>query len=434
MTVEAFTADLAAVRITDDPDGWALAAYRLAVASSEMASRPEDLVEAIDLLERAGRILTAERAPLEHGRILTAAGSCHRVSGRPDLALPLFEEAAELLVERAPEAERVAALVNVGLAMAEAGRPADGVAPLDEAVRVLEGLGGGGGSGDDETTRLLGAALLNRAQAHQASGAGGLEAAIGDYRAALAVFPPETPQAGMTAHGLGTALLEASRRDPAEGPPVADAIAAFERSLGVFGPATHPFQHAVARHSLAMAVQYRAGPGDLGRALDHLEAAVTLFDPRLHRAQWQVAAEALAEVEAALDRLDGRRGRAGHLVRFLAGTSADEREMVLGGRLRRLVGEPPVGQERALAGLASAMVELSPPEHGRVVCSLISVLMKVPDPVLGVACTALVEANATGDDREGRDRVLDEAIHDTLFGPQRVRVRDLLEDAGWVRP
>ena len=46
MSIEALAADLAAVRVVDDPDGWALAAYRLAVASSELATRPEHLAEA----------------------------------------------------------------------------------------------------------------------------------------------------------------------------------------------------------------------------------------------------------------------------------------------------------------------------------------------------------------------------------------------------
>jgi tetratricopeptide (TPR) repeat protein len=434
LNVEDLAADLAARRLGDDPDGWALAAYRLALASSELATRPDELTRAVDLLARAGRILTAERAPLEHGRILTATASCHRAAGRPDRALPLFEKAARLADGRAPEGERAAGLVNVGLARAEAGRPVEAIEPLDEAVRSLERLSAGDDAIDDEVVRLLGAALVNRAQAHQAIGDDqGLGLAIGDYRSALDVLPPESLQAGMAAHGLGAALLEANRRDPARWS-VGEAIGAFERSLGVFGPVGHPLQHAVARHSLALAHERRDGPGDLARALDGLEAALSLFDPRLHRTQWRTAADALERVEAALDGVDGPQGRSGHLARFLADTSPEEREAVLGERLGRLAAQPRVGREAALTGLAAAMAGLPADEHGRVLRSLISGLMTVPDAVLEVACAALVAANAGSDDRKARNRVLDEAIHDTLFGPQRVRVRDLLEAAGWVRP
>ena len=48
VSVDALAAELAAVPLADDPDGWALAAYRLAVASSELATRPEQLTEAVE--------------------------------------------------------------------------------------------------------------------------------------------------------------------------------------------------------------------------------------------------------------------------------------------------------------------------------------------------------------------------------------------------
>jgi hypothetical protein len=37
-------------------------------------------------------------------------------------------------------------------------------------------------------------------------------------------------------------------------------------------------------------------------------------------------------------------------------------------------------------------------------------------------------------DQAAYDRALDEVVHDLLHGPQRVRVRDILEGHGWVRP
>lgn len=442
MNLDALVADLEARRPADDPDGWAIAAYRLAVARSELATRPDELDEAIDLLDRAGRILAVERAPLEHGRILTAAASCHRAAGRPDRALPLFERAVELLDPRAPTAERAAALINVGLARSETGRAADAVVALGRAIDLLAPEGGAGAAaavdpshdGGDERTRLLGAAHLNRAQAHQAAGDDESPArAVTDYHIALDVLAPETPQAGMAAHGLGAALLELDRRRP-DPNTVERAIAAFERSLGVFGPAGAPLQHAVARHSLALAHERRGRPGDLTRALDGLEAALSLFDPRLHPTQWGTAARTLERVEAALAGANGPDSRAGHLVRFLAATTAEERQAMLGERLRRLAGQPPPRRAAELGALARAQVALPAGDHDRVLRSLITVLMALPDPVLETACAALVAANREAGDPEARDRLLDRVIHDTLFGPQRVRVRDLLEASGWVRP
>lgn len=484
MRIDDLASQLAAHRPGVDPDGWAMAAYRLAVAKSELASRPEHLVECVELLELAGRILTAERAPVEHSRILTATASCHRAAGRPDLALPLFESAATLATGRAPGTEAAAALVNLGLARAEGGDPAAAIDALDRAIGALDaaerttgavdaavpatgdvtdagpttgdvteaGLTTGGGDGvdparDDEVRRLRGAALVNRAQAHQAAGHDdAVTLAVADYRAGLAVLAPESPQAGMAAHGLGAALLELDRRaaggagddrgsERLGDPPLLDeAIAAFERSLGVFGPAGHPLQHAVARHSLAVAHERRARAGDLARALDGLEAALSLFDPRLHRAQWQTTAESLERVEAALDAAAGPQARAGHVIRFLASTTSEEREQRLADRLRRLSAMPPAGRDPALDSMARAMADLPTADHSVMLRATLSVLMTLPEPLLEAAAIALVAANAGAADPEARDRLLDDAVHDTLFGPQRVRVRDLLEAAGWVRP
>ncbi len=508
-------AEFAGMRLADDPDRWALAAYGVALARAEVATRPEQLGEVLALLERAGRILSAERAPLEHARILTASANCERARGQTLVALGLFERAAELLGSRAPAVECAAALVNLGLAFTESGQPERAVEALDEAVERLTGDPSSSGlrSGDaldglhDESARTLSAALTNRAQAHQRVGSdSAIRAAVDDYRAAIAAAPPESPTVGMAAHGLGTALLELhSRRggaggspgnghdhshpgdisDPApaltgfgqpslgdhrahagggngpaaSGAPIAEAVAAFELALSALSLASLPFQHAIARHSLALAYEQRGEPGDTVRAVNSVEAALGVFDPRLHKPQWQTARATLARLERMLEEPgvttgatgtdsgvpDGEaseqsgfglgRARHRHLVGFLASTDRSEREQMLRDRLRRLAPMPAVRVRAELSELSNALAALSLDHYETVATSLIRVLMELPDPVLEAACASLCAAHqATSDRCEELDACLDAAIHAELFGPQRVRVRDLLEAHGWIRP
>ena len=484
MSLERLEAELARIRAGSDPDGWALAAYRVAVARSEAAAG--DLDGALKLLERAGRILTEARAPVEHARICTAAGNCHRRLGRPDRAAPLFEQAADLVRDRAPAGEQAAALVNLGLALTETGRPDAAIEPLGQAVVILVG------ASDPESRRVRAAALINRAQALQAQGgAAELERAVADYRSAAACADEDTPQAGMALHGLGSALLESIARDQASGAGgglagrIDEAIGAFEQALGVLTEAAFPFQHAIARHSLAVAWERRGGPWDAARALAEVEAAMSIFDPRLHRPQWQAAADTLARLERKLEAAGPPDTRSDHFARLLAVVTADERAKLLRDRLQRLATAPEIRRRRDLDELAAALTRLdlgvheeveygavgseamgSEREHeavqrevveserepeaeyeavgkGReceareyeaVMRSMIPVLMELPDSVLDSACVSLAAAHRASGRTEVFDGVLDRVIHDLLHGPQRVRVRDLLTAAGWVRP
>ena len=202
------------------------------MARSEAAGLPEDIDQALALLDKAARILSADRAPVEHGRILTAAANCHRAGGRADRALELFVRAAELLAPRAPLNEHAGALINLGLAHFEADRPAAGIEALDRAVDLIVAARAepvpevDGDSTDDEAGRLLGAALINRAQARQALGQDqDLESAVGDYQDAVAALPAASLQSGMAAHGLGAAMLELCRCGlPRCRPPVRERI------------------------------------------------------------------------------------------------------------------------------------------------------------------------------------------------------------------
>lgn len=503
MTVEDLEAGLASVSVSEAPDDWALAAYRLAVAQSETAGRPEGLEQALALLDKAARILTAGRAPVEHGRIVTAAANCHRAAGRFEKALELFVRAAELLAPRAPTLEHAAALINVGLARCEAGRPENAVEPLDRAVELIIAERGGAAACDtagkaegdgrlkrpapapserwpadtagglegsvsrsrpvsegygtdrlidaadrsaeprplveqagDEAARLLGAALINRAQARQSLGRDeDLRAAVDDYQNAVEVSAASSLQAGMAAHGVGAAILELCRRG-VSGWAADDAVSAFEQSLGVLGHAGFPFHHAVARHSLALAFEMRGRPGDLARALNSAHASLSVFDPRLHAMHWRTAHATLERLEAALadgDSVPGA-GRLHHVARLIADTAETEREQLLRDRLLRAASLPRAAMQAELEALIAAAADLPLDGYRQVLRSLIGVLMELPDQLLGTACDLVCGVHEAHASTALLDETLDGVIDERLFGPQRVRVRDLLEAKGWVRP
>jgi len=483
MSIKDLDAALAAVSIADAPDEWALAAYRLAVARSEAAGLPEDIDQALGLLDKAARILTADRAPVEHGRVVTAAANCHRAAGQADRALELFERAADLIAPRAPAAEHAAALINLGLAHCEAGHPEPAIEVLDRAVSLMTGgreqpsdtdASHPGAAGDpgpvadtsatdsedgshdpgpvpdasatdsedgsrdpgpvDEAGRLLGAALINRAQARQSLGRDeDVRAALGDYRSAMAALPASSLQAGMAAHGSGAAALELCRRG-VSGWSADDAVDAFEQSLSVLGHTSFPFHHAVARHSLALAFEMRGGLGDLARALNSAHASLAVFDPRLHAAHWRTAHATLARLEDALREGDPSAGRLIHVARLLAATDETEREQLLRDRLLRAASLPPMGMRTALEALIGSVAALDLDDYREVLRTLVGVLMELPEQLLEAACDVLCRVHRDHDSTAVLDVTLDAVISDRLFGPQRVRVRDLLEANGWVRP
>lgn len=428
MNTERLDAELSTIDRISDPDTWAIAAYRAAVARSESARGPADLESSLSLLEQAAHLLNAARSPIEHGRLLTAAANCHRLLGRPDRAVGLFERAAGLTAERVPPTERAAALANQGLAWIEVGRPADAVDLLTHAIALV------GDQGGDEARRVHGAALVNRAQAHQAvANRSSLEASIEDYRLARECFEPASPQCGMALHGAGAAMMELLRGGH-DTELVDEAIEAFVRCLRILTVNSFPFQHAVAQHSLALAYERRAGPLDQSRALACLETAMSMFDPRLHKAQWRTAASALERIERELDGSHPGTSRPDHFVSLLAATDVEERGGLLRARLLPLSHQPTARVERALGDLATALTGAGVDAYTAVVRSMIPVLMELPDFVLESACAALCAAHQASDEVATYDDALDGLIHELLHGPQRVRVRDILEDFGWTRP
>lgn len=438
MSLEGLEAELDSIVLGAEPDRWAFAAYRVAVARSESATNNDDVNDALSLLDRAGRILTPARSPVEHARVLTAAANCHRQLSAPRRAAARFETAAELLAQRASASEQAAALTNLGLARIELGEPQRAVEPLSRAIQLVAEMI----TTDDEARRVRGAALLNRAQAHQASlTPESMSLAVGDYRAAVADFDIEAPQRGMALHGLGTAVLELLRTDirsvdTAAVCPVTveDAVDAFQAALRILTADGFPFQHALAQHSLAVAYERRSAPLDLARAVHCAEMCLSILDPRLHRLQWQTAADTLARFETRLAGSGPATNRIAHVVRLMASTSETERGAILRERLRRLTNVSPERTRRDVAALTGALTELPLEQYRAVVRSMVPVLMELPETVLDAACAELCAAHQATPDQQAFDGALDEVVHDLLHGPQRVRVRDILEGHGWVRP
>lgn len=428
MSAEALEQALAAITPGRDPDGWAFAAYRVAVARSESATGEPDVHRALDLLDRAGRILTESRSPIEHARILTATANCQRQLGQADRAANLFDRAVELLSERAGRAEQAAALINQGLARVEAGRAHEAVDPLDRAVALVSG------SNADEDRRVHGAALINRAQAHQALGTvESLRAASDDYDAASHVLDDESPQRGMALHGLGSTTMELLALGVTDRT-YDDAVSAFAACIRVLTASAFPFQHAVAQHSLAVAYERRAGLLDLERSLNHTEIALSIFDPRLHPTHWQTTAQALGRVEAQLADSRPTATRADHFVALIAGVDESTRTSLLRDRLVPLSHQPDARVRRDLDGLTAALAAVEEERYSDLIRSLLPILMELPERMLSAACAALCAAHQATDIAATYDGLLDGAVHDLLHGPQRVRVRDLLEAEGWIRP
>jgi len=72
--------------------------------------------------------------------------------------------------------------------------------------------------------------------------------------------------------------------------------------------------------------------------------------------------------------------------------------------------------------------------YGEVVSVLMPVLMELPDALLADALSALVASHIEQSDRERLNNLVDNVVQEVLHGPQRVRVRDILEHFGWQRP
>ena len=122
------------------------------------------------------------------------------------------------------------------------------------------------------------------------------------------------------------------------------------------------------------------------------------------------------------------------MARLLADTTDEEREQLLRDRLLRAASLPATGARADLEALIGSVAALPRNGYRDVLRDMIGVLMELPDQLLETACDVLCRVHREHDSTDALDETLDSVISERLFGPQRVRVRDLLEANGWVRP
>ncbi|MEW6153038.1 MAG: tetratricopeptide repeat protein [Actinomycetota bacterium] len=418
------------------PHEHAALSYRLGLAYAESTGTQADgLRRALTYFDTAGSIFDPRFDPVEHARVLNAAGAAHRGLGNRKKAAELFDKAATLFEGKAGrEAELAAALNNLGLVRSEQG-------DFDGAVEAFERAVGLFDTGTAEGRRGKVATLHNRGQAHAAQGsAEGLEAALSDYAEALGdVDIDEAPyHFALVQHSLGVALsaLASQLADERERL-LQEAVAAFKESLTVFTRGTMPYQYSLAKHNLGLAYVGLGGVANLRRALASFEDTVSMLDTRVHGDAWRQAYASLERTENDLKVEFPAMTRVDHFVNLLAQVKADERIALLRERVFHLMALSEPQRSQFLIELDLAMALLGGKKARAIMEDELSITIELPNERLEVALTARHKAHREIADDELRieaDTALDHAIGEALGGPQRVLVRDYLESIGWERP
>ncbi len=434
-SVQALAQRVEAIDRMADPIAWATATYRLGMATAEQpTAHPETAMrEALEFYQQAAQVLTAHRAPVEHARILNAAGSAHRLLGDRSTAVRLFRESLALIVDRGVEPEEASVWNNLGLVLSEGGQFDDAITAFNRSLSLVS----------DETEQDIRTQLAtkhNLGQAHLASGGlKGSAASVEVLREAAGVArsTTSTMHTGLIDHSLGVALKALAALDPAGSQGhIDDAIEAFERSLTIFTSVGFPMHHAIAKHNLGHALAEHDDVESKQRALAYYEDALNLFDPRIHQAHWQEAFRNAETVEAQLNKLIPDATRADHIASLAGSMTEDERLTFLRQRFAQLERVPEENRQARLTAFSFAMINQPAASFVATLQTMIAVLMELPDSLLESALNAQLRAHSMLDphDQRAADFILDEAINAKLFGPQRIRVRDILEEIGWDRP
>lgn len=433
-TIRSLEAQLAATPRSLRPHQHATLAYRLGLAYSEHPVGPpeEGLRRALACYENAAGIFDPRFDPVEHARVLNAAGAAHRALGDVNRAAVLFERAAGLLGEHGRADERAATLNNLGLARTETGASADAVEVFSRAVDLFD-------RSTAEGRRGWIATLHNRGLARAAAGdEAGLTGALDDFELALqALDANEAPyHYGLVHHSTGVVLADLASIRPDGRIGLLDRAAdEFAESLTIFVRTGFPFQHALAKYNLGVAVAGIGGVDNLRLALACFEDALAALDTRLHQAQRTQAYARLVQVEEQLAARAPAPSRTAHFTALVAATPDDDRVPLLRDRLLRLLDLPDPHRHAALVDLALAGYQLGPDRARLLIEAELGVLVELPNQWLEVALRARLEAlSRQGDDVEVAARALDEAVGATLGVPQRMFVRDFLYSLGWERP
>lgn len=410
-------------------------AYRLGLAYAESAvGMPADnLRKALAMYEVAAQVFDPRFDPIEHARVLNAAGAAHRALGDRRRAVRLFEEAAKLFEGRSRDDERAAALNNLGLCRAELGELEEAVKSCDEAAELFD-------TSTAEGRRGRAATLHSRGQAHAAMGTeAGLDAALGDYEEARTGLDPEDApyHYALIHHSIGvTCSSLAGARPEQRERLLGEAIDAFNESLTVFTRSDFPFQHALAKHNLGLAWVALGGVANLRRALACFEDAVGLLDTRIQADAWRQAYASLSKVEEELERSFPGMTRPAHLAALVAGTTPEDRRALLRERLNAYFGNPEPRRRLLLTEHALASTELDRGGLSALIEAELSVVMELPTQALEAMLRARYDAHQRlpPEARDAANQAWDDAIGAALGAPQRIFVRDFLYSIGWERP
>ena len=418
------------------PHEHAALAYRLGLAYAESTGTGTDgLRRALVHFDTAATIFDSRFDPIEHARVLNAAGTVHRALGNRKKAAELFEKSVNLFEGKEErEEELAAALNNLGLARSEQGNFDGAVEAYERAADLFDTSTPGGRRGRLTT-------LLNRGQAHTAQGTEeSLELALADFSEAIGdVDMDEAPlQFGHLQFNLGVTLSALARKMPDERERLLqEAAAAFKESLIVFRRETFTYQFALAKHNLGLAYVGLGGPVNLRRALASFEDTVSMLDTRVQGDQWRQAYGNLERTENDLKvQFPGLR-RVDHFVALLTQIKADERHALLRERLFHLMALSEPQRTQFLTELDLAMAKLGSEKARPIMEDELSIVIEFPNERMEVALQARYQAHRQIEDEEERlvaDTALDLSIGEALGGPQRVLTRDYLNSLGWERP
>ncbi len=421
---------------TSKPMEHAALAYRLGMAHAETTgTAQEGLRKALSYFDVAAGIFDPRHDPVEHARVLNAAGSVHRSLGNRKKALELFTKAVDLFEGKEDrEDELAAALNNLGLTRNELGQFDAAVQAFDRAVDLFDITEAQGRRGKVAT-------LANRGAAHAALGTKeGLEAALADYEEAQAdVDIEEAPyHFAFLQHSMGVAFSALANLSPDERERLLqEAVAAFKESLNVFLRGTMPYQFALAKHNLGLAYVGLGGVPNQRRALAAFEDTVGMLDTRVHGDAWRQAYGNMERVDNDLKVQFPGMTRIEHFVALCASVKHDELLSLLRERIHHYMALNEPQRSQFLTELDLAMARYEFQQARQLMEAELNIVIELPNDRLEVALSARHRAHQQIEDEEKRlvaDQALDQAIGDALGGPQRVLTRDFLGGIGWERP
>lgn len=426
---------LAATPRASRPHEHAVLAYRLGLAHAESPSGnpAEGLRKALAYYDVAAAIFDPRFEPIQHARVLNAAGAAHRALNNRPKAVELFEKAVSLFAEGGNDNERAAAYNNLGLCRTELGQPEAGVEAFNSAIELFDAY-------TEEGKRGIISTLHNRGQAHtNLHSEEGLEAALADFEEARGMIDPEENPLhhGMVEHSVGvTCSALANLSTDGRSAFLAEAVRAFNNSLAVFTRSAFPYYHALVKHNLGLAHEAQGGTANLRRALASFEDALAVLDTRLHADAWKQAYASLERVEKELNAREPK-SRTDHFAALLAVVGLEERTVLMRERMFRLLALPEPRRSSTVAELARAIGLLGFDEGRPVYESFLKLVIELPQDTQRLSLRAIIAAHASIEDEEARldaDRTVDQAIGDALGGPQRVAARDFMAGEGWERP